>query len=84
MRKIPLRKCVATLEILPKKTLLRIVRTPAGEIIIDETGKANGRGAYLKPSKEAVALAMKTNALARALASPIPETIYTELLKLVD
>ena len=46
MKKIPMRKCVATNESLPKKELIRIVRTPEGTIEIDETGKRNGRGAY--------------------------------------
>ena len=48
MRKIPMRRCVATQEQLPKKELIRVVRTPQGEVQIDVTGKANGRGAYLK------------------------------------
>ena len=54
MRKIPMRKCVATGESLPKKELIRIVRTPDGNVEIDETGKKNGRGAYLKRSIEAL------------------------------
>ena len=45
-RKIPMRTCVVTREKLPKGELIRVVRTPEGEVIIDETGKANGRGAY--------------------------------------
>ena len=45
MRKIPMRRCVATSESLPKKELLRIVRTPQGEVTIDESGRQNGRGA---------------------------------------
>ncbi|MDE5539028.1 MAG: YlxR family protein, partial [Bacilli bacterium] len=48
MKKIPMRTCVVTREKLEKRDLLRIVRTPDGEVITDETGKANGRGAYLK------------------------------------
>ena len=67
MRKIPMRRCVATSESLPKKELLRIVRTPQGEVTIDESGRQNGRGAYLKRSKEAVEIAKKRKALARAL-----------------
>ena len=47
MKKIPLRTCVVTKEKLPKRELIRIVRTPEGNVIIDSTGKANGRGAYL-------------------------------------
>ena len=48
VKKIPLRTCVITREKLPKKDLLRIVRTPEGEVLVDETGKMNGRGAYIK------------------------------------
>ena len=59
MKKIPLRKCVATFEQLPKKELLRIVKNKEGQVFIDLTGKQNGRGAYLKKSKEAVELAKK-------------------------
>lgn len=61
MKKIPMRKCVATNESLPKKELIRIVRTPEGTVEIDESGKRNGRGAYLKRSVEAVEVAMKEN-----------------------
>ena len=61
MKKIPLRKCVATFEQLPKKELLRIVKNKEGQVFIDLTGKQNGRGAYLKKSKEAVELAKKHN-----------------------
>ena len=48
VRKIPLRTCVITKEQLPKQELLRIVRTPEGKVVADETGKLNGRGAYIK------------------------------------
>ena len=78
-RKIPLRRCVATQEQLPKKELIRIVRTPEGKVIVDETGKANGRGAYLKKSLEAVDLAQKKKVLDRALSVEVPESIYDEL-----
>ena len=54
MRKIPLRKCVATQEQLPKKELIRVVRNKEGEVFVDPTGKMNGRGAYLKRSLEAI------------------------------
>ena len=59
MKKIPMRKCVATGEQCPKKELLRIVRTPEGSVCVDTTGKANGRGAYLKKSMEALEQAKK-------------------------
>ena len=66
MRKIPMRKCVATQEQLPKKELIRIVRTPQMEVKIDETGRMNGRGAYLKRSVDAVAPAQKRQSLTRS------------------
>ena len=75
MRKIPMRRCVATGESLPKKELLRIVRTPQGDVIIDESGRQNGRGAYLKRSREAVEIAKKRKALTRALECEIPDTL---------
>ena len=82
MKKIPMRKCVATNESLPKKELIRIVRTPDGNVEIDETGKKNGRGAYLKRSIEALEVAKKKKALARSLECEIPQELYEELQKL--
>lgn len=82
MRKIPIRKCVATFEQLPKKELIRIVKTPNNEIMIDITGKMNGRGAYLKKSVEAVEIAKKKKSIARSLEIDIPEAIYDELIEM--
>jgi uncharacterized protein len=79
MKKIPLRRCVATSTQAPKKELIRIVRTPEGVVKIDETGRANGRGAYLLKSLEAVDIAQKKGSLARALESSVDETLYEEL-----
>ena len=84
MKKIPMRKCVATNESLPKKELIRIVRTPEGTVKIDETGKLNGRGAYLKRSVEAVEIAKKRKALARSLECEIPEKVYADLIERFD
>ena len=77
-----MRKCVAPGESLPKKELIRIVRTPDGNVEIDETGKKNGRGAYLKRSIEALEVAKKKKALARSLECEIPQELYEELQKL--
>ena len=82
-RKIPMRRCVATGERLPKKELLRIVRTPEGEVKADLTGKANGRGAYLKKDTAALAAARKNKALERALETEIPESFWEETEKLL-
>ncbi len=79
MKKVPLRKCVATLEQLPKKELIRVVRNKEGEVFVDPTGKMNGRGAYLKRSLEAIEIASKKGALKRALECEIPDSIYEEL-----
>jgi predicted RNA-binding protein YlxR (DUF448 family) len=84
MKKIPMRRCVATMAQLPKKELVRIVRTPEGLVKIDLTGRSNGRGAYLAKTSEAIDLAKKKNALARALECEIPETVYDELRSLIN
>ncbi len=79
MKKVPLRKCVATGEQLPKKELIRIVKNKEGEVSVDPTGKKNGRGAYLKRSLDAIELANKEKILNRVLDTEIPEEIYEEL-----
>ena len=81
MRKLPLRKCVATNEQVDKRELIRVVRSKEGNVFIDTTGKMNGRGAYLKKTKEALDIAKKRNALGRSLGVTIPLEIYEELEK---
>lgn len=81
MRKIPLRKCIATNEQLSKKELIRVVRNKEGQVFVDPTGKMNGRGAYLKKSHEAIEIAKKKKLLARSLQIDIPDEIYEELEK---
>lgn len=83
MRKIPMRKCVVTQERFPKKELIRIVRTPENEVVVDLTGKKNGHGAYIQKSMETLAKAKKNKALARALETEIPESVYAELEGLI-
>ncbi|SJZ97522.1 RNase P modulator RnpM [Anaerorhabdus furcosa] len=83
MKKIPMRKCVATQEQCPKKELLRIVRTPEGTIEVDTTGKLNGRGAYLKKDEAAVELAKKKGSLAKALECTIPDEVYEKIMEVV-
>ncbi|ALS27590.1 YlxR family protein [Paenibacillus cisolokensis] len=78
-RKIPLRKCVACQEMMPKKELIRIVRSPSGEVSIDLTGKKSGRGAYLCGKVDCFRLAKKTKALDRALKHPVGADIYDQL-----
>ena len=83
MKKIPLRTCVVTKEKLPKRELIRVVRTPEGEVVVDATGKANGRGTYLKLDKEVIEKARKTKVLDKNLEVTVPDNIYDELLNLI-
>ena len=80
-KKIPMRMCTACREMKPKRELIRVVRTPAGEIKLDTTGKLGGRGAYICKSKECFLKAQKINALARAFETKIDNEIYTQLEK---
>lgn len=82
-KKIPLRKCVATGEMLPKKAMIRIVRSKEGDVSVDPTGKKSGRGAYVSKSEEAVELARKKQILERQLEANIPDEVYEELLHLI-
>jgi len=78
-KKIPMRTCVVTKEKYPKMELIRIVRTPEQEVIIDLKGKVNGKGAYLKKDKEVFEKARKTKILNKYLEIDIKEEIYDEL-----
>jgi len=82
-RKIPMRSCVVTKEKLPKQELVRIVRTPEGKVIIDETGKANGRGAYLKKDLSVIEKAEKSKILNGRLEVEVPKEIYDNLRKMI-
>jgi len=81
-KKIPLRKCIGTGEMKPKKEMIRIVRSKEGEVSIDPTGKKSGRGAYLSLSEEAINAAKKKNSLSNHLDADVPASIYDELLEL--
>ena len=83
-RRIPLRTCVITKEQLPKKDLLRVVRTPEGEVKVDETGKLNGRGAYIKKDIDVLEKAKKTELLAKRLECTIDENVYEEIRKIIE
>ncbi len=83
LRKIPMRTCVATREKLPKGELIRIVKFE-DVVSVDITGKKNGKGCYLKKSREAIEKARKTKAIDRALDVNIEDNIYEELLSLID
>ena len=84
MKKIPMRRCLATNESFPKKELLRIVRTPEGKVKVDQTGKLNGKGAYISRSMEALNIARKKKVFDRALEVEIPEEVYEEIERIVN
>ncbi len=83
-RKIPMRMCVVTREKLPKGELVRVVRTPEGNVIIDENGKANGRGAYLKKDRDVFLKAQKNKILNRVLEVEVPDKVFEDLNNLLD
>ena len=83
VKKIPMRTCVITREKLPKQELIRVVRTPEGELIVDLTGKANGRGAYLKKDREVFNKARKSKCLNKILELEVPNSIFEQLKNLV-
>ena len=83
-RKIPLRTCVITKEQLPKKELLRIVRTPEHDIVIDENGKVNGRGAYIKKDLEVLEKAKKRKKKKKKLECKIEDSVYEEIRKIIE
>ena len=81
-KKIPVRRCVGCNAQRPKRELVRVVRSPEGEISIDLRGKAPGRGAYLCPSAACLAKARKAKRLERTFEVPIPDGIYDRLTAL--
>ena len=84
MKKIPMRSCVVTKEKLPKRELLRIVKNNENKVFVDLTGKANGRGAYIKADKSVIDKAKKSKVLDRHLEVSVPDTIYEELVSIVE
>lgn len=78
-KKIPLRQCLGCREMKPKSELLRIVRTPQGEVLIDRRGKLPGRGAYVCANPACLKKAIKTRALDRALETKVPEELISML-----
>lgn len=81
-RKTPLRKCIISNEQLPKQELIRIVKNKDNIVSVDLTGKANGRGAYLKKDLKIIQKAIKSKKLDRHLEITVPDEIYNELLGL--
>lgn len=83
MKKKPMRSCIVTLEKLEKKDLIRIVKNKNNEVFIDQSGKANGRGAYLKKDLEVINKCKKNKILDRKLDIDIPDDIYEELVDMI-
>ena len=83
-KKIPMRSCIVTKEKLPKKELLRIVRTTEGTIVPDESGKINGRGAYIKKDIEVLKKARKSKILEKVFETNISEDVYDEISKIIN
>ena len=80
-KKIPQRQCMGCRERRAKRELIRVVRTPEGEVKLDFGGKMNGRGAYLCPDPECLKKAIRSKALDRSLEVTIPEEVYQRLQK---
>ena len=79
VKKQPIRRCTGCGEHFPKPTLIRVVRTPEGEIVLDEIGKKSGRGAYVCFSVKCLNKARKSKRIERALDCAIPEEVYDEM-----
>lgn len=80
-KKIPQRQCIGCGENKDKKSLIRVIKTADNEILLDETGKKNGRGAYICPDRECLKKAVKNKGLERSFKQKIPETVYEALEK---
>ena len=80
-RKIPLRQCVGCGEDKEKKAMLRVIKTSEGEILLDDTGKKNGRGAYICPNADCFAKAVASKGLERSFKMPIEKSVYDKLAK---
>jgi predicted RNA-binding protein YlxR (DUF448 family) len=78
-RRVPLRKCTGCGEMKPKKELVRVVKSPEGEISLDLTGRKAGRGAYVCPKAECLAAARKAHRLEKAFECAIPAAVYDQM-----
>ena len=83
-KKMPVRRCVGCQKMKNKKEMIRVIRTPEGEFELDATGKKNGRGAYLCPSRECLEKAVKSKGLERSFKQAIPQEVYSRLEKEMD
>lgn len=83
-KKIPLRQCVGCGEMKSKKEMMRVIKTPEDEIVLDDTGKRNGRGAYICRERSCLQKAQKARGLERSLKHAISDEVYDKLLKEFD
>ena len=81
MKKVPLRQCIGCQEMKSKKKMIRVIKTAEDEIMLDATGRKNGRGAYLCPSMECFKKAVKSKGLERSFKMAIPKEVYETLEK---
>ena len=83
MKKVPMRSCIVTGERLQKHELVRVVRDKNGHVFVDVSGKANGRGAYLKKDLEVINKCKKNKILDRRLEVDVPDSVYEELVNMI-
>lgn len=84
VKKVPMRQCIGCREMKSKKEMIRILKTTEEEVVIDTTGKKNGRGAYICPSKECFLKAVKSKGIERSLKMAIPGEVYENLEKEIE
>ncbi|OLR61998.1 nucleic acid-binding protein [Anaerostipes sp. 992a] len=84
MKKVPMRQCVGCHNMVSKREMIRVIKTSDGQIILDATGKKNGRGAYICNSRECLEKAIKSRSLERSLKAAIPSEIYDSLKEELD
>ena len=80
-KKIPMRQCIGCGEMKPKKEMIRVIKTAEDEIILDTTGRKNGRGAYICPNAQCLKKAIENKGLERSFKMPIPKDVYEMLTK---
>jgi len=83
-KKIPMRQCVGCREMRAKRELIRVIHTAENEVLVDTTGKKNGRGAYLCPNPECLDKAIKSKGLERSLKMAVPQEIYEDFKKEIE
>lgn len=80
-KKIPMRQCVGCAQMKAKRELIRVIKTPEDQVVLDATGRKNGRGAYICLDPECLKKARKSKGLERSLKTAIPAEVYENLEK---